>query len=137
MEVYKTGFNKSAFEADHFVHRRGTFEKVFDGWADVRYHFGLTPFSCNEHDLEDGNMSKLLYEELCHVYGEDGMAKYFPQQKAEPKSNTTLHFSQSSIMANGVVKQPASRQNSDTKPMTDGEIDELAALLCGMRGNKK
>ena len=133
MEVYKTGFNKSAFEADHFVHRRGSFEKVFDGWADVRYHLGLTPFSCNEHDLEDGNMSKRLYDELCHVYGEDRMAKYFPQQEEEPKRNVTLHFSPSSIMANGVSKQPASRKDNGAKPMTDEEIDELAALLCGMR----
>ena len=133
MEKYRTGFNKSEFEADHFVHRRGNFEKVFDGWADVRYHFGLTPFSCNEHELADGNMSKRLYDELCHVYGEDGMAKYFPKPEAGRKREATLHFSPTSIMANGVGNQSVNRQNSDVKPMTDEELDELASLLCGGR----
>ena len=129
----KKGFNKSLFEADHFVHRRGNFEKVFDAWADVRYHFGLTPFSCNERELEDGNMSKRLYDELCHVYGEDGMAKYFPTPETEQKREATLHFSPTSIMANGVGNKSVKRQNGDIKPMTDQEIDELASLLCGGR----
>ncbi len=131
--MYIKGFNKQAFEADHFVHRRGNFEKVFDGWADGRYHFGLTPFSCNERELEDGNMSKRLYDELCHVYGEDGMAKYFPTPETEQKREATLHFSPTSIMANGVGSQAMHKQNSDVKPMTDEEIDELASLLCGGR----
>ena len=133
MEKYKTGFNKSEFEADHFVHRRGNFEKVFDGWADVRYHFGLTPFSCNERELEDGNMSKRLYDELCHVYGEDGMAKYFPTSEAEQKRKPTLNTSMGSVLANWVGNKPTSQKSSDVKPMTDEEIDELASLLCGGR----
>lgn len=133
MEKFKTGFNKQAFEGDHFVHRRGSLEKVFGGWADVRYHFGLTPFSCNEHELADGNMSKRLYDELCHVYGEDGMAKYFPKPEAGRKREATLHFSPTSIMANGVSMQPSRKKTSEVKPMTDEEIDELASLLCGYR----
>lgn len=130
---YIEGFDKSAFEADHFVHRRGSHEKVFDGWSDVRYHFTLTPFSCNERDLSDGRMSKRLYDELCHVYGEAGMAKYFPVPETEKKREATLHFSPSSILANGVNRKPMSGQTDFSKPMTDEEIDELARLLAGGR----
>lgn len=129
---YLEGFNKSAFERDHFVHRRGCVEKVFDGWPDVRYHFGMTPFSCNERDLADGLMTKPLYDELCHVYGEDEMAKYFPHEEAARKPQPMLHFSPSSIRANAVGTQPAPK-HSNVKPMTDEEIDELAALLVGGR----
>mgnify|MGYP007056169144 CR=1 FL=1 len=130
---YIEGFDKSAFEADHFVHRRGSSEKVFDGWGDVRYHFGITPFSCNERDLSDGRMSKRLHDELCHVYGEQGMARYFPAPETEKKREATLHFSPTSIMANGVVRKPTGRQTDFSKPMTDEEIDELAGLLAGGR----
>ena len=129
----KKGFNKEKFEADHFVFKRGSSEKYFNGWEDVRYEGGLAPYAVNKCELEKGNVEPQLYNFLCHVYGEDAMAKYFPKPDLKQERKATLHFSQSSIMANGVSKQTANRQNNDAKPMTDAEIDELAALLCGMR----
>lgn len=124
---YRKGFNKKQFEQDHFVHRRGSFEKVFDGWSDVRYHFGLTSYSCNEHDLEDGNMSKSLYDNLCHVYGEEAMSRYFPKEKEKEKPKPMLHIGVGSAMAALVDgKKP------DTMPsgvMTEAEIDALAELM--------
>lgn len=139
MEAFKTGFNKEKFEADHFGYKRGSREKYFNGWEDVRYHFGLSPYSCNERELKDGNMGKQLYDELCHVYGEDGMSKYFPAPEQEKKRMATLRFDMGSIMANGVGKQSVNQgdrmshfgSTGSTDGMTDEEITELATLLCG------
>jgi len=132
MNNYKEGFDKPRFEADHFVFRLGSREKLFNGWEDVRYEGGLTPYQVNKNELEDGNMHPQLYDFLCHVYGEDGMAKYFPMPEAEQRRKATLHFSPTSVMANG-VKTAAGSPKDQAKPMSDEEIDELAALLCGGR----
>lgn len=135
---YKKGFNKKKFEHEHFVYNRGSFEKVFYGWPDVMYHFGLSPNSCNEMELEKGNMSKSLYDSLCHVYGEDAMSQYFPTPEPERKSQPVLHFGVGSVMANGVGRNtvnPADRMKhlsgKGGKPMSEEELDELATLLCG------
>ena len=82
---YMKGFRKAAFEADHFVFKRGCREKHFSSWPDVQYHFGLSQYTCNERDLEDGKMSKVLYDNLCHVYGEAAMAAYFPASEPQQK----------------------------------------------------
>ena len=127
MEPYKTGFNKSKFEQDHFGFKRGSSEKYFHGWDDVRYHFGLTPYSCSERELEDGNMGKRLYDELCHLYGEDGMAKYFPSSQPQQKRVAILHNSVGSAMA---AMADGKRNNAQPKGiMTEKEIDALAALM--------
>lgn len=135
---YKQGFNKQKFEEDHFVFRRGSGEKFFHGWDDVRYEGGISPLHANTQDLTEGNMSRPLYEFLCQVYGEDGMAKYFPTPEKEQKRKPVLHFGIGATMANGVGKQN-SRPTSPfahlggkaAKTMTDEELDELATLLCG------
>ena len=127
MEAYKIGFDKGRFEKDHFVFKRGTGEKYFDGWDDVRYHFGLTPYSCNERELELGKMSKRLYDCFSGVYGEAGMAKYFPKDKKHEKPKSMLHFGVSSAMAALV-----DGKKSDTLAggvMTEAEIDALAAIM--------
>ena len=124
---YIKGFNKKKFEHDHFVFNRGSFEKVFYGWPDVMYHFGLSPFSCNEMELEKGNMSKSLYDNLCHVYGVDAMTKYFPKEKEKEKPKPVLHFGVGSAMAAHV-----DGKNPDTMlsgVMTEDEVDALAEMM--------
>ena len=127
MEPYKTGFNKSKFEQDHFVFKRGSSDKYFHGWDDVRYNFGLTPYSCNERELEDGNMSKCLYDELCHLYGEDGMAGYFPPNEPQQKRGAILHNSVGAAMA--AMADGKSTRLQPKGIMTEEEIDALAALM--------
>lgn len=127
MEPYKTGFDKSRFEQDHFVFKRGSREKYFHGWGDVRYHFGLSPYSCNERELEDGNMSRPLYDNLCHVYGEAAMAVYFPPSEPQQKRAAILHNSVGAAMA---AMADGKRNNAQPKGiMTDEEIDALAAIM--------
>lgn len=137
MERFKTGFDKDGFERDHFTFKRGSGQKFFHGWEDVRYEGGLSPMLVNTRELEDGNMSKPLYDFLEHVYGAEEMAGYFPAPEPEQQRRPTLHFSPTSIMANGVGKNPVNparpvgHQGSAVKIMSDDEIDELATLLCG------
>lgn len=137
MEAFKKGFDTKKFEQDHFTFRRGSHEKFFNNWEEVRYEGGLSPIHVHKSELAEGNMSQPLYEYLAHVYGEQAMAAYFP---AEPQKErrATLHFSPSSVMANGVGKQAVSAtdrlshlKGRTGKPMTDAEIEELAVLLCG------
>ena len=124
---YKKGFNKKKFEDDHFVFRRGSGEKHFCNWDELRYEGGLAPMHVNKQDLEDGNMSKPLYDFLTHVFGYDGMAKYFPHEAEAKKRKPILHFGVGSAMAAHVDgKKP------DTMPsgvMTDDEVDALAEMM--------
>ncbi len=136
MDVIKKGFNKAKFEADHFTFRRGAREKHFNGWEDVQYHGGLTRYAVNKSELEKGNMGPQLYDFLCHVYGEDAMAEYFPKPEPEQARKPTLHFSPTSVMANSVGRQtvnPSDRLShlQGKGVMNDEEIDDLATLLCG------
>ena len=127
MEPYKTGFNKSKFEQEHFVFKRGSSEKYFHGWSDIRYHFGLSPYLCNERELEDGIMSRPLYDNLCHVYGEAAMADYFPPSEPQQKRASILHNSVGAAMA-----AMADGKRTKVQPkgiMTDEEIEALAAIM--------
>ena len=125
---YKTGFKKKDFEADHFVFKRGSGEKYFNGWSDVRYHYGLTPQSCDEHQLEQGNMGRALYECLCHTYGEEGMAKYFPTPAPQQKPKPMLHFSFDAVAAYA-AHQGKQNEKLPSGVMTDEEVDNLAAIM--------
>lgn len=130
---YKVGFDKEAFERDHFGFKRGSREKYFFGWEGVRYEGGFSPHAFNERELADGNMTKPLYDFLEHLYGTEQMAKYFPKPEAEKMREPSLHFSPSSLMAFGVDGKRGNGQTDFSKPMTDEEIDELARLLAGGR----
>lgn len=124
---YMKGFRKAAFEADHFVFKRGCREKHFSSWPDVQYHFGLSQYTCNERDLEDGKMSKVLYDNLCHVYGEAAMAAYFPASEPQQKRAAILHDGVGAAMAAMV---DGKRNNAQSKGiMTEEEIDALAAIM--------
>jgi len=123
---YKTGFNCEQFERDHFHFHRGSREKFFNGWSDVRYHFGLTPFSCNEQELRHGRMGKALYDNLCHVYGEDTMSQYFPTEKVQRRP-TLLHDSIGAVQHNYGNNRPS--HNIPDGAMSEAEIDALAAIM--------
>ena len=127
METFKTGFNKEKFEGDHFGFKRGSREKYFHGWGEVRYEGGLSPYAVNERELADGNMTKPLYEFLEHLYGAEQMAEYFPKEKESKKPQPMLHFGVGSAMAAHV-----DGKKSDTMPsgvMTEDEVDALAAIM--------
>ena len=127
MEPYKTGFNKNKFEQDHFVFKRGSSEKYFHGWDDVRYEGGLTPYAVNERELADGNMSKPLYEFLEHIYGKEKMAGYFPPSEPQQKRAAILHNSVGAAIA---AMADGKRTKAQPKGiMTEEEIDARAALM--------
>jgi len=128
MDNFKTGFKKKDFEQDHFVFKRGSSEKYFNGWEDVRYHYRLSPLSCDVKQLEQGNMGRSLYECLCRTYGEDGMAKYFPTPAPQQKPKPMLHFSFGAIAANAAC-HGKQEENMPSGVMTDEEIDNLAAVM--------
>lgn len=133
--MFKKGFNLQKFEADHFTFKRGSAEKYFHGWEDVRYEGGLSPRQVRRYDLEDGNMSQPLYDFLAHVYGEDAMAQYFPAPEPAPVRKPTLRFDMGSIMANGVGRQPMQKPQAAPQPkknmMSEEELDDLAIRLFG------
>lgn len=127
MEPYKTGFNKSKFEQDHFGFKRGSSEKYYHNWQEVCYEGGLTPYAVNERELADGNMTKPLYEFLEHVYGKEKMAGYFPPNEPQQKRAAILHNSVGAAIA---AMADGKRTKAQPKGiMTEEEIDALAALM--------
>ncbi len=119
------GFKCELFERDHFHYRRGTGEKCFNGWPDVRYEFGLTPFLCNEQELRKGRMKQTLYDNLCRVYGVEAMSEYFPKKEVQRKP-TLLHDSLGAVQHN-YCKNPL--QDVPDGVMSEEEIDALAAIM--------
>lgn len=131
----KTGFNYEKFVEERMGIGRGKMQWM--NWKDVAWYYGIgTQVNCNEQELRKGNMTKTLYESLCRTFGREQMEEYFPKQEAGTRRQPTLHLSPTSIMANGVGKQPpcpADRpthlQGKGEKTMTDREIEELADLM--------
>ncbi len=105
----KQNFNFKKFAIDHIGMGRG---KMFRDVKDMQWYYGLGPLNCDQRDLEDGFVTRPLYEGLCRTFGRDAMEEYFQPEGASSEKSK---------------KQAV--PNFDKKAYGHAEIDALADTM--------